>query len=157
MNKQFVKLLATRQNLLKILETTSTQDLLAVPDGYNNNIFWNIAHCVATQQLLCYYLSGNAFKIDDFWIEKYKKGTFANLSVPQEDFENLKFILIRTAELLQNDYNQGLFADYKVYPTSYGITLNDIEDAIEFNNIHEGMHLGYILAQKRALQFQKQP
>ncbi|MGB5463369.1 MAG: DinB family protein, partial [Aureibaculum sp.] len=28
-------------------------------------------------------------------------------------------------------------------------TLNNIQDAIEFNNFHEGIHLGYILALKK--------
>lgn len=32
-----------------------------------------------------------------------------------------------------------------------GMDLKNIEDAVLFNNIHEGQHLGYIMAQKRAI------
>ncbi len=31
------------------------------------------------------------------------------------------------------------------------LVLKSIEDAIQFNNFHEGIHLGYILALKKAL------
>jgi hypothetical protein len=50
MNTHFQNHRAVRKNLLKILQTTSHKDLLTIPDGFNNNIYWNIAHCVATQQ-----------------------------------------------------------------------------------------------------------
>ena len=75
MNYHFANHRQVRKNLLNILQTTSEKDLLTIPDGFNNNIYWNIAHCVAQQQLLCYYLSGNQFRIDKYWVETYKKGT----------------------------------------------------------------------------------
>jgi len=74
--------------------------LFVVPDGLNNHIFWNIAHCVATQQLLHYYLTGNDFRVDQKWIELYKKGTFPCFSEEEEDVENLAFILKETSKLL---------------------------------------------------------
>ncbi len=35
--------------------------------------------------------------------------------------------------------------------TSAGIRLESVEDAIAFNNFHEGIHLGYVMALKKAL------
>lgn len=141
-----------RENLLKILKETSLDELLEIPDGFNNNIFWNIAHCVATQQLLHYYLSGNDFRIDaNRWVEKYKKGTLPNFDVITTDIEDLAFILKETSAILMKDYDQGLFTEYKSYSTSFGIDLKNIQDAIIFNNTHESLHYGYVLAQKRAL------
>jgi len=32
----------------------SLEQLNKIPEGFNNNLIWNIAHCVVTQQLLCY-------------------------------------------------------------------------------------------------------
>ena len=112
MNTHFQNHRAVRKNLLKILQNTSQKDLVTIPDGFNNNIYWNIAHCVATQQLLCYYLSGNPFRIDKYWVENYKKGTLANLNVSESEVEDLGFLLIETSKILMKDYDDDFFTDY---------------------------------------------
>ena len=53
MNYHFANHRQVRKNLLDLLQNTSEKDLLTIPDGFNNNIYWNIAHCIAQQQLLC--------------------------------------------------------------------------------------------------------
>lgn len=151
MNYHFQAHKQIRKNLLDQLNNTSLEDLLLIPNGFNNNVFWNIAHCVATQQLLCYYLSGNSFRIDQYWIENYKKGTLANLDVSQEDVDNLAFLLTETSKIMVRDYDDGFFTDYTPYTTSFGLDLKSIQDAIIFNNLHEGLHIGYVMAQKRAI------
>lgn len=151
MDYHFKAHLQIRKNLLKILVNTSKDDLLEIPYGFNNNIYWNIAHCVATQQLLHYYLSDNLFRIDSYWIENYKKGTLPKLEVNDSEIEDLKFLLTETSNVLVKDYDEDLFEDYNSYTTSFGLDLKDIDEAIVFNNIHEGLHYGYVMAQKRAL------
>lgn len=152
MNYQFTVHRQIRENLLKILKSTSKEDLLTIPDGFNNHIFWNIAHCVATQQLLHYYLTGNDIQIDRDWIDQYKKGTLPNFDVEESDIEDLAFLLRKTSELLVNHYDKGVFGtQYQSYTTSFGVDLKNIQEAIIFNNMHESLHYGYILAQKRAL------
>lgn len=140
-----------RKNLADVLQQTSYEDLVMIPDGFNNNIYWNVAHCVATQQLLIYYLSGNPFRIDKYWIETYKKGTLPNLDVSKNEIEDLHFLLSETSKIMVNDYDEKFFVDYTPYSTSLGMDLKNIEDAILFNNTHESVHYGYTLAQKRAL------
>lgn len=140
-----------RENLIEVLNTTSLENLLFIPDGFNNHIFWNIAHCLATQQLLHYYLTGNEIKVDRKWIDAYKKGTLPNFDIEYSDVEDLAFLLRETSKILLTDYDKGIFSDYKSYTTSFGMDLKNIKDAIIFNNMHESLHYGYILAQKRAL------
>lgn len=151
MNYHFQAHHQIRENLSDVLRNTALQDLSKIPDGFNNNIYWNIAHCVATQQLLHYYLSDNDFRIDTYWIETFKKGTLPTLEVTESDVEKLDFLLIETAKILIKDYDDGLFDDYEQYRTSFGLNLKNIQEAIIFNNIHEGVHYGYVMAQKRAL------
>ena len=151
MNYHFQAHRQVRLNLLEILQNTSQKDLMFIPDGFNNNIYWNIAHTVATQQLLCYYLSGNPFRIDKYWIESYKKGTLPNLDVQQSEIDDLGFLLTETSKILMKDYDADFFADYTPYTTSFGLDLKNIQDAIIFNNMHEAQHLGYAMAQKRAI------
>lgn len=151
MNYHFQAHRQVRLNILEILHETVLEELLFIPDGFNNNIYWNIAHVVATQQLLHYYLSGNLFRIDQYWIETYKKGTLPNLNVSASEVEDLAFLLVETSKILISDYDTNVFSDYTRYTTSFGIDLKNIQDAIIFNNMHESLHYGYILAQKRAI------
>jgi hypothetical protein len=151
MNYHFQAHRQVRLNLLEILQDTSQKDLMFIPDGFNNNIYWNIAHTVATQQLLCYYLSGNPFRIDKYWIEMYKKGTLPNLNVQQSEVDDLAFLLTETSKILMKDYDADFFDDYTLYTTSFDLDLKNIQDAIIFNNMHESLHYGYVLALKRAI------
>ncbi len=151
MNYHFMAHREVRKNLLQSLQNTPLDELLLIPDGFNNNMYWNIAHCVATQQLLHYYLSGNPFRIDSYWVENYKKGTLPNLNVSASEVEDLSFLLTETAKILMKDYDADFFSDYTPYTTSFGLDLKNIQDAIIFNNMHESLHYGYIMAQKRAI------
>lgn len=151
MNYHFQVHQQIRKNLLDLLQNNTLEDLVIVPDGFNNNMYWNIAHAVATEQLLHYYLSGNPFRIDKYWIDTYKKGTLPTLEVSASEVEDLGYLLTETSKILLKDYDADFFSDYTSYTTSFGLDLKNIQDAIIFNNIHESLHLGYAMAQKRAL------
>lgn len=151
MRTAFEHLKKIRLQIKDILLDTSPEELAYIPDGFSNNIFWNAAHCLATQQLLHYYLTGNSFRIDAYWVEHFKKGTLPTLSVREDEVEDLAFLLTKTSEILKNDYDEGYFTDYQKYTTSFSITLKNIDDALQFNNLHESLHLGYSMALKKAI------
>jgi len=146
MKTTFEHLRQTRNNLLSFFEKHEGKAHL-IPNGFNNSLFWNLAHCVVTQQLLCYKLSGNEMLISDEVVEKYRKGSLAPTEVPSDiELNQIKELIISSVDQLENDYNGGLFNQYSEYPTSYGVTLNSIEDAIQFNTVHEALHLGYMMS-----------
>lgn len=151
MQKQLNILKATRKNYLKALDGISLEHLNIIPDGYNNNLIWNAAHAVVTQQLLCYAISGEKTKIPKDIIEAYRKGSKPEKAITQAEVDQIKDWLDVSVEWLEKDVAANLFLDYKKYSTSYGFTLESITDAIAFNNVHEGMHLGYIIALKKHL------
>ena len=68
-----------------------------------------------------------------------------------DDIEYLKSLLISTIEKTQSDYAAGIFTTFTSYTVSTKSTLTNVEEAIEFNNFHEGIHLGYILAMKNTI------
>lgn len=122
-----------------------------MPEGFNNNLIWNIAHVVATQQLLVYKLSGLSMIVNEDLVDKFKKGTKVEGDVTKEEVDLIKSLLFSTLEKTKEDYEKGVFKDYNNYTTSTNSTMTSVEEAIAFNNFHEGIHLGYILALKRAL------
>lgn len=142
---------ATRKNILKQLDGLSVSQLNTIPNGYNNNLIWNAAHVVVTQQLLCYKNAGLAMKLPTEIINAYRKGSKPEKQVTQAEVDQIKEWLIQSVDWLAEDLAVAKFSSYNEYPTSYGYPLATLEDAIVFNNVHEGMHLGYIIALKKHL------
>ena len=146
MEKLFETALFTRNSMLKIMEKKSHDELVRIPENFRNSIFWNIAHLLVTPQLLCYKLSGLDLRIDETMVRQYGKGSIATVDVAASDIQYVKDHLLKAIEETQNDYNKGLFKDFKPYMTSTGIELKSIEDAISFNTFHDGIHVGIVLS-----------
>ncbi|MBD0831430.1 DinB family protein [Aestuariibaculum sediminum] len=142
----------TRHFFSQYLENTSLENLNKIPEGFNNNIIWNIGHIVVTQQLLAYKLSGLPMLISEELVSKYMKGTKPEGSVSQAEVDEIKALLFKTLEKTKEDLENNIFKTYNSYTVSTtGNTLNSIEDAFDFVLFHEGMHLGYVMALVRAL------
>ncbi|GIZ08094.1 DinB family protein [Flavobacterium sp. UMI-01] len=133
----------------QILENFSLEQLNTIPEGYSNNLFWNIAHVVVTQQLLVYKLSGLPMLVSDELVERYKKGTAVTAPATQEEVHQVKALLEETLVQTEKDYNNGVFVNYSEYPTSTGFVIKSISDALTFNVFHEGLHLGIMMRLKK--------
>jgi len=145
MQKRFDTLLKSRQLTLKVIQNLTNEQLNKIPQGFKNNIAWNVAHLLVTQQLLCYKLSGLDCLVSTEMIEDFQKGSAPKYKVTNEAFETIKEQFIQLPVKLDEDYSKGIFKNYTEYTTSVNVTLINIEDAIDFNLFHEGIHLGIIL------------
>jgi len=142
----------TRGFFKQYLERYSLEELNEIPEGFNNNIIWNIVHSVVTEQLLVYKLSGLQPNVSDALITSYKKGSSPEKPVTKEELETIKGLLFSTIEQTEIDYKKGLFKTYNDYTLSTtGNTLTNVSQAIQFALFHEGLHYGYIMALERAL------
>jgi hypothetical protein len=139
----------TRKNFLSLINSLTSEQLNYIPKEMNNNIIWNFGHSLITQQLLCYNLSGNKMYTDKELVHKYRIGTKPEEPVSTEEIELLKKIALELVLKFEADLKTDMFTEYTEYTTSYNVTLSNIEDAIKFNNIHEGLHLGYAMAIKK--------
>lgn len=141
-----------RKLFLQFLEQIPQEKLFEVPQGFNNHIFWNIAHVMVTQQLLVYKLSGLPTPLDEGFVARYCKGSFpAGDAQELADLALVKAGIVSAVDQLESDYASGIFAQYNPYTTSTKVTLNNVAEAIGFNNFHEGLHLGSVLALRRVL------
>jgi len=142
----------TRKFFNNFLEKTSLDDLNKIPQGFNNNIIWNVGHIVVTQQLLAYKLSGLPMMVSETMIAKYMKGTKPESYVNQNEVDELKQLLFSTIEKTKEDFNHSVFKNFQEYTVSTtGNVLSNIDDSFQFILFHEGMHLGYVMALFRAL------
>ncbi|QDH79489.1 DinB family protein [Echinicola soli] len=141
----------TRENFISLVNGMTLDELNEIPKGFNNNIAWNFGHVIVTQQIICYKLSGQEILVPDTLVEKYRKGTKPESPITSKELEELKILALSTLESFKNDLLAGGFTKFNEYTTSFGVTLKSISEAVEFNGIHEGMHLGYAMAQRKAV------
>ena len=135
--------------LSQILENNSLEKLNMIPDGFKNNLIWNIAHVVVVQQILVYNFSGLPMMVSDEMVEKYKKGTQPEHDATQAEVDEIKSLLNKTIAQTKEDFDNGVFKNYIEYPTSTGFVIKTAVDAIAFNNFHEGLHIGIIMGLRK--------
>ncbi|WP_298238748.1 DinB family protein [uncultured Algibacter sp.] len=136
----------------KIIESNTLEDLNKIPKGFNNNIIWNIGHILVSEQLLVYKLSGLPSTLSDAMINKYRKDSKPDYPLNQSEVDDIKGLLFSTIEKTKTDYNNSIFKTYNTYTVSTtGNTLTNVEEALQFVAIHEGLHYGYVLALLKAI------
>jgi hypothetical protein len=84
--------------------------------------------------------------VSDDLVEKYKKGTKPEHTATQEEVDLIKCLLFSTVEQMKTDYDNKVFQNYNEYPTSTGFTLHSVEEAMQFNAFHEGLHIGILMS-----------
>lgn len=149
MKKQFEIFKIYRKSLVQEIDDLSLEQLQKIPEGFKNNIFWNVAHTLVSQQILHYKMSGLNPLITNDWIENYQNGTFPRFVITEDEIDYLKSKLIITAEQLEEDFNEKRFESYTEFETKMGIVISSVEDAINFNNTHEALHYGIVSSMKK--------
>jgi hypothetical protein len=81
----------------------------------------------------------------------YKKGTKPKRNATQDEIGLCKSQLHSLVKKTEEDFNSGVFIKYKKYTLTTKTKLSSAKEAIQFNHFHEGVHLGYVGALKRAL------
>ena len=151
LENNFLIMKASRMNILALIKNISNKDLNNIPSNFNNNLIWNLGHILVTQQLLYYRKSNLPCYVNENWIDKYKIGTKPNESIDDDEVKLIKNLFIETIDLTKQDIENFKFKTYESYTTSYQVILNSIEDTVIFNNVHEGLHFGYMMALKRVI------
>lgn len=141
----------SRRNMEAILATCSLEQINVVPAGFNNNLVWNYGHVIVTQQLLTYGLSGLPIPMATEWVQSYRKGTAPDPVNPitADQYAALQALSHDLLNRFEIDLNQGIFAQFNTYSTSFNLTLTSLDEACHFNLAHEAMHLGSMLALRK--------
>jgi hypothetical protein len=151
MEALFSTCLTFREALIKKVEGLDDEALDFIPEGFNNSIRWNLAHLVVTPCLLTYRMTNQEPPLvsGDF-IDSARKGTGPNDFSLIEDFglKHLCELLIEVPKQIQRDYEDLKAEDFKAYETSTGFMMQNIDEAIAYSNIHDGIHLGTVSAIK---------
>lgn len=141
----------TRKNIVSLVKDLDLETINDIPVGFTGNIAWHIGHVVSSSQGLLYRLSGLDVKLPQTFVDKYKKGSVPESPISADDFTFILQQLISQTEQLKSDIESGIFKTYNPYTTSYGNTIHNFDEALSFVNVHEALHMGYIMALKRVV------
>lgn len=149
---QFITI--ARQQMVNILDGLTIEQINKTPQGFNNNLIWNLAHVVATFQNYTYRRSsGLDIAIDESLVTDYGNGSFPKDFVGAEEVEAIKKLAISTMDNLKTDIEQGAFKSYTPFEVTAGkVNLQTLDDCLGFMLFHESMHLGTMKALKTAVE-----
>ncbi|KGO81134.1 DinB family protein [Flavobacterium beibuense] len=139
----------SREIYTEWLESYTLEQLNKIPQGFNNNLIWNIGHIMVSQQILVYGGAGLPMDVSEELLAKYRRGSKPETDVTQEEVNEIKNLLFSTIEKTEDDYKNGVFTTYNARKSELGFELSSVEDAITFNNYHEGIHLGIMMQLKK--------
>ena len=143
----------TRALLLRICTESglSEEQLLFIPEGFRNNILWNLGHLIVTQQILHYQRTGQEMYVSPTLLNQFSRGTSPADWVSTPNMADLIPLLTDLPDKLEADYQAGKLNRFVPFTTSMGVVLSSIEDAISYNNFHEGLHMGVMLSIQKLL------
>ena len=134
-----------RKHHLQLIENYSLEQLNKIPEGFSNNLAWNLGHIIVAQQGLVYRLSGLPSNVSEEMTNTYKNGSKPTGTTSQAEIDELKVLLFSLIERTKEDYANGKFVTYNEYTTGTGFHLASTMEAMNFNNYHEGMHFGFMM------------
>lgn len=137
--------------MLDLISGMSVEQLNKIPEGFNNNIIWNIGHLIAAQESVLYRRSGLPLNIEMNFYNAYKPGSKPEHDLGSAEIEKIKSMLFSSLDQAEADLGKDTFREYNNWTAYYGFEIYSVDDALSFLPFHEGLHLGSVLTFKRML------
>ena len=141
----------TRENFIRLIETSTVEELNEIPAGFNNNIIWNFGHIVSSQQGLCYVLANVEPVIEKQHMLPFRKGTRPEKFFGAEEINTLKELMRSTIDQLEEDLKNNKFLNYSAFTTDYGVEVKSNAEAVQFFVVHDALHYGIASAIKKVI------
>lgn len=151
MNKSISIIRTTRNWLIDLIKDLSLEEINKVPEGFNNNIIWNVGHVIAAQQGICYKRANLPLRIEEKYFLEYKPETKPGDPVTADEVHKIRDLLFSTLDQLEKDYDEKIFSNYTPWSTRFGVEIASIDDALAFLPFHEGLHVGYVMALRKVV------
>lgn len=149
MNKQIDNIRKTRLIILEFINDLSTEQLNKIPEGFKNNIIWNLGHLIAVQESIFYLRAGLQINLDHKIFDSFKNGSRPDHEFSTEEINSIKTLLTSSLTQVDNDLKMNIFNNYQAWKTRYNVEITSIEEALNFIPFHEGLHTGCIMAYKK--------
>ncbi|MFC0187388.1 DinB family protein [Fictibacillus aquaticus] len=143
------QLAAFRHNTLSVVEGVTEEMADIVPEGFNNNIRWQLGHIYLDQYDWLYHKINEDSPVPKHYRELFGYGTRPSdwkLSPPTLD--ELKNRLADQVDHIKEHFGRRLDEELES-PAELG--MNTFAEILPRTFYHEGMHTGHIIALKKAM------
>ena len=145
MKTQFEILRKLRKSVLNITSDLTEEQYNIIPKHNNNNVIWNMTHMLSIQQLLIYGMTKNPYTLDDSIILPFKKNTKPEIRYSMNFIDGVRNSMLDQVDILEQRYEEGILNDVPVpFRSSLGMAFDTIEGIIQFNTMHETLHMTVI-------------
>lgn len=151
MQHEFKITRVSREIYDRYFDNYSLEQLNKIPPGFSNNLIWNIGHIIVSQQVIVHGGAGEPLMVSEELLSKYTRGTKPEYDLSQKEADEIRSLLFTPIEKTEKDYYNQVFKTFTERKTQLGFTLSTVEDAICFNNYHEGIHLGIMMGIRKFL------
>ncbi|NYE05917.1 putative damage-inducible protein DinB [Bacillus niacini] len=144
----FTQLETYRSYILGVLENVSEEVADVIPQGFNNNIRWNLGHIYLDQYLWIQAVTKEKAGVPEQFQTWFGYGTSpANFTPETPTIDELKNLLKEQPAQIKAQYGERLEEEFP--PTELG--MHTIEQVLIRTIFHEGMHLQTILDLKKCM------
>ena len=140
-------LIGTRQRMYdNILKDLTEAQWLTQPEGFANNIAWNVGHLIVAHQGLVYMRLGMEGYATQEMGAMYRPGTSPADWTETPDTDELLRLFIELPQKMAEDMAAGKFDNYVKPEPQEGRfpPAESVAHALLFNQNHEGVHAGTI-------------
>lgn len=143
------QLKAYRGYILKLARETSEDEAEITPNGFNNNIRWNLGHVYTEQYMWLKTLTNEEVPVPEAFDHWFGFGSSpANFTAETPSLEELKTLLKEQLPEIKDTFGDRLEEEFE--PTeNWG--LRTIEQVLMYTLFHEGMHIQTILDIKKCM------
>ena len=133
---------------LGVLENVSEEQAEIIPNGFHNNIRWNLGHIYLDQYLWIHVLTKEKNLETMLFNAWFGFGTSpANFTPESPSFEELKSLLAQQPGKIKEIYGHRLEEEF--HPIEMG--MHTLEQVLIRTIFHEGMHLQAIIDRKKCM------
>ncbi|MDA8443198.1 MAG: DinB family protein [Peptococcaceae bacterium] len=136
--------------LSTVAELTQTEANI-IPQGFNNNILWNLGHLYLSQERFAFHFVQEPMLIPSGFLELFGKGSKPEAWAQAPDLGEIVNLLEAQPNRIREKL-QGRLQDAVTNPPPIpGITFSTVEDMLTFNLYHEGIHVQAIRMLRRLI------
>ncbi len=144
----FTQLESYRSELLGVLKGISEEQAEVIPDGFKNNIRWNVGHIYLDQYLWIQAVTNEKAGVPEQFQSWFGYGSSPDsFEKDTPSFQELKGLVREQPVKIKEMYGERLEEEFP--PTEMGI--HTIEQVLIRTIFHEGLHMQTILDIKKFL------